>query len=68
MRMIFSAIGAVLVLLALASFFRSFWRAPPKRERDEYSPDGIPGGAQAPGADSGASGHDGGGGGGGAGH
>ena len=67
MRMVFAAIGAVLLLLALASFFRSFWRVPPKRERDEHSPDGLPGGVQGPSADSGASGRDGGGGHGGAG-
>jgi hypothetical protein len=65
MRMVFAAIGAVLLLPALASFFRSFWRAPPKRERDEYSPEGS---SSAFGTDSNASGHDGGGGDGGAGH
>ena len=53
--------GGILLLIALAAFFRSFWRRLPKRERDEYSPDGMPGG---PGSDGyGSSGHaDGGGG------
>ena len=66
MQMAFAALGAVLLLVAIAGFFRSFWRAAPKRERDEQSPDGFPGGGL--GIDSQGSGHDAGGGDGSAGH
>jgi hypothetical protein len=40
-----AAMGAILLLIALVGFFRSLWRSPPKRQRDEQSPDGLPGGA-----------------------
>jgi hypothetical protein len=60
MHMVAAAIGAVLLLFALVAFFRSFWRSPPKRERDEWSPDGMPGGAQGPDASSGGHGDGGG--------
>lgn len=60
-HVIAAIMGGVLLLVALASFFRSFWRTPPKRERDAWSPDGVPGGVQGPAA--GSDGHaDGGGG------
>jgi hypothetical protein len=47
MQMAAAAMGALLLLAALVGFFRSFWRASPKRERDESSPDGM-GGIQGP--------------------
>jgi hypothetical protein len=40
-----AVMGGILFLVALASFFRPFWRSPPKRES---SLDGMPGGVQGP--------------------
>jgi hypothetical protein len=48
MQIVAAAMGGLLLLVALIGFFRSFWRSPPKRARDEKSPDGMPAGAPGP--------------------
>ncbi|HEV8015210.1 MAG TPA: hypothetical protein VGP48_06735 [Stellaceae bacterium] len=45
MHIAVTVLGGVLLLAALLGFFRSLWRAPPNRERDDDSPDGLPPGA-----------------------